>query len=667
MYTGYRWHSTLENGDLYTQGMTLSRFEMLETATALMRGATLPDTRSSIPASMLWNIFPIYDHMHLSLRHFATMGLGGYSQNQYLHTYLPIDQATVAIGSNRTGTVFRPNKTRQLWFHAAGPDYLPTLTFEPSGDILAPGFMARNTQYSMNFLNVNPRLSFIEEMLNESFAGINTTREPGMPVPEEIVIVYEEYTIIFEADNAVTIHRENEDGSTDTWQMGVDLAGNFFWVINDVHSENIDPILRDDLWAEIFDWTNTPQAETIEIDFENMAVNANDINAIFERFAHQSPSRELIYMATHAETMAMLDVFSRDVLSVYAETVREHFMYVPEITPQRVHDLVADIIQGHETDFEKIMAIRSFLVQFPYTLSPQPVPDGVCFVDHFLFEGQEGYCTYYATAMAVMSRIAGVPSRYVEGFLLPPAETDPAVFVVTNMMAHAWVEVYLEGFGWLIVEATAPYAFFFDAEQIPPGGITPDWPLHEWMDWEDELFFDYDRPRYPPPTNSGPFSDGTSGATPTEARPSAQQVRMYVLLGLIGLAALALLFFLIRYIQVAARDRKIRRLAVNQQIAAYFAGILNITSHCTDPKEPTETPYAYGQKIGRRFAFQGDSILLRDLVDLYYKARFGHKELTEQERQLMRDSYYDMIYYLRHHHKKPNFLYLRYIRQIGAL
>jgi len=606
-YTGYRWLTTLEHGQLYTQGMAPGRFEMLETAVALMRDASLGDSRSSIPMSLLWNQFPLEDHRHIASHHFATLGLDGYEAHYYLHTYMPMAQVTIAIGQNRTGTIFRPQNARQLWFHAAGPDYLPDLVFDPSGDMRAPGFMARNTQYTSSFLNVNPRLSFIEDILNWSHQGIYATRQDGG---------------MFQNGNMATTVR-----------------------------------------------VPSPAADTITADKDEPVVTASSINDLFEMFAHQGPARYLQYLHSSDELLMMLDIFSRDVLARYAETVRQHYMYVPEIVPQRVHDLVGEIIYGHGTDFERIMAIRDYLIQFPYTLTPQPVPDGVCFVDHFLFEGREGYCTYYATAMAVMSRIAGVPSRYVEGFLLPPAEEDPSLFAVTNMMAHAWVEVYMEGFGWLIVEATAPYAFFIDPGLPPPtGGINPDWHMNEWWNWWDDYYY---LNGWGDDFTGGTFSslpEGTGGDAPAARGAfSLARMRLFTLIGLGVIFGLIIAFIVMRYAQVAIRARRVRKLPVNQQVGVYFKGILDITSHCTSAKDLTETPYAYGQRMGRRFAFKSDSVLLRDLVNLYYKARYGSSELTEAERSLMEDSYHDMIHYLWLENNRPNFYYLRYIRQIGAV
>ena len=61
--------------------------------------------------------------------------------------------------------------------------------------------------------------------------------------------------------------------------------------------------------------------------------------------------------------------------------------------------------------------------------------------------------------MAVLARLNGIPSRYVEGFLVDPSKEDQEGFVkITESNAHAWVEVYLEGYGWIVVESTPPFS-----------------------------------------------------------------------------------------------------------------------------------------------------------------------------------------------------------------
>jgi hypothetical protein len=55
-----------------------------------------------------------------------------------------------------------------------------------------------------------------------------------------------------------------------------------------------------------------------------------------------------------------------------------------------------------------------------------------------------------------MCRSVGIPARYVEGYITPPAKDDDGVYIITNKQGHAWAEIYLEGYGWRQIEATPP-------------------------------------------------------------------------------------------------------------------------------------------------------------------------------------------------------------------
>ncbi|MEG2702003.1 MAG: transglutaminase-like domain-containing protein, partial [Clostridia bacterium] len=83
---------------------------------------------------------------------------------------------------------------------------------------------------------------------------------------------------------------------------------------------------------------------------------------------------------------------------------------------------------------------------YRYSLTPASPPENQDFVTYFLYVGKEGYCTYFASAMTVLCRMADLPARYVEGFLAQPTGDGSAY--VTGLDAHAWTEVYFEGFGW---------------------------------------------------------------------------------------------------------------------------------------------------------------------------------------------------------------------------
>ena len=127
---------------------------------------------------------------------------------------------------------------------------------------------------------------------------------------------------------------------------------------------------------------------------------------------------------------------------------------LPANIDTRVYSLAVELTQHTTNAAEKAFAIQNYLAQnYRYTLDGG-YPDGNAdFVSWFLLESKEGYCSYFASAMAVMCRIAGLPARYVEGYAVH-AQPGGAT-VVTGENAHAWVEVYLNGLGWVAFDPTA--------------------------------------------------------------------------------------------------------------------------------------------------------------------------------------------------------------------
>lgn len=97
----------------------------------------------------------------------------------------------------------------------------------------------------------------------------------------------------------------------------------------------------------------------------------------------------------------------------------------------------------------------------PYNLATPNMPEGETdLAMWFLNQAETGYCVHYATAAAVLLRGAGIPSRYVEGYLIRVEKGKTAT--VREMHAHAWVEYYVNGIGWVVLEAT------------PSGGTAPE-------------------------------------------------------------------------------------------------------------------------------------------------------------------------------------------------
>ncbi|MBQ8167544.1 MAG: transglutaminase domain-containing protein, partial [Lachnospiraceae bacterium] len=86
---------------------------------------------------------------------------------------------------------------------------------------------------------------------------------------------------------------------------------------------------------------------------------------------------------------------------------------------------------------------------------PEDVVDGSSFLDYFILESKQGYCTHYATAFTLLARAKGYPARYVQGYCVPMLNERKAT--VTSSMAHAWPEVYIDDVGWIAFEPTPGY------------------------------------------------------------------------------------------------------------------------------------------------------------------------------------------------------------------
>ena len=151
-------------------------------------------------------------------------------------------------------------------------------------------------------------------------------------------------------------------------------------------------------------------------------------------------------------------------------------------------DTARKLVRGCTRTTDKIEAIIRFFTRtaadgrplFTYDLKPGKSPDPEeSLLHYFLFRNHRGYCTYYATAAALMFRIAGIPARVAVGFV--PGESsqqNPGWYYVYSLQAHAWTEIYLgSSLGWIDLDLT-PTGQNSDAPPPPtPTPPTPPLPL----------------------------------------------------------------------------------------------------------------------------------------------------------------------------------------------
>lgn len=156
---------------------------------------------------------------------------------------------------------------------------------------------------------------------------------------------------------------------------------------------------------------------------------------------------------TYVPDVTAADLRAQD--GAYPAWIHEKFLALPQDIPPRVVAFAQRITEGIESPYDKAVRIRDTL-RSSYLYSQDidaPPPDSDA-LEFFLFIQQEGYSDYFGSAMAVLLRAAGVPSRLAVGYITGEYDPEQNGYVVRESDAHAWTEVYFPDYGWLPFEPT---------------------------------------------------------------------------------------------------------------------------------------------------------------------------------------------------------------------
>lgn len=138
---------------------------------------------------------------------------------------------------------------------------------------------------------------------------------------------------------------------------------------------------------------------------------------------------------------------------------KDTYLNLPPLLPAIVQQKAEEYTQAASGEYKKMVALEAALrSKYGYTLTPGETPDGEDFVGYFLQTGK-GYCVHFASAMTMMARTLGIPSRMVVGYGLEQDQKGD-IWYARRKNAHAWTECYFEGLGWVTFDPTAnsPYA-----------------------------------------------------------------------------------------------------------------------------------------------------------------------------------------------------------------
>ncbi len=162
------------------------------------------------------------------------------------------------------------------------------------------------------------------------------------------------------------------------------------------------------------------------------------------------PTRYTVLGAVAQSNPAVLRAAGSD----YGSQVVATYLQLPDGLPPDLVAYAAAVTAGASTPYDKALAIESALRLLPYSLDVPAPPRERELVSWFLFDLRQGYCDYFATAMVVLARLNGVPARLAVGYATGTYDRQTDRYVVTEMDAHSWPEVYFPGLGWIPFEPT---------------------------------------------------------------------------------------------------------------------------------------------------------------------------------------------------------------------
>lgn len=218
-----------------------------------------------------------------------------------------------------------------------------------------------------------------------------------------------------------------------------------------------------------------------------------------------------------------------DTESVYAGFVYANYLDVDPSLADMLQQIFYDSWNEEPNVYYTTERIRDVLKnKMAYKEAPELAPVGAEPISWSLNQGHEGNAVLFASAAVLAYRIQGIPARYVEGYLLPEQQLVDAhsdTVTLTTKNSHAWVEVYLDGVGWIPVDVTP--GFYYDTYTLLEMVQKPEKVKHTAAEQESEQ----DSQKIEDERNQN--SDGTSDGSAKRRKIIYLDILIYFLLAIV--------------------------------------------------------------------------------------------------------------------------------------
>lgn len=339
-----------------------------------------------------------------------------------------------------------------------------------------------------------------------------------------------------------------------------------------------------------FQYTDTKKSDTVNFDMDSLPDNS-----AFKQISKSVPMNDVL-----------LSSGLNDIFMERAQIIKNYYTNLPSTVPKRVYDLAEEITKDYDTKYDKLKAIETYLLTYKYTTSPKGTPGDVDFVDYFLFESKEGYCSYFATAMAVLGRCIGIPTRYVEGLAVDYNNKVNSTYLVSSSRAHGWIDAYIEGYGWITFDPTPGY--------------------HEenQEQWYIEVTQANNSTAAVEINNQG-FKDENN--VENNLKINLKNGENSIMSGLIKLVTMIIIIYILYIVGLTIKNqRNYRRVDNNQKVTILYEKILYYLKKDGYGKLEEETLLEYVTRIGEKYNTNNQT--LRQVTNIFMEQRYGNADTT---------------------------------------
>lgn len=411
---------------------------------------------------------------------------------------------------------------------------------------------------------------------NEDFFYGNSISNSGeiYPIDSTLVAIGE-----YNGDNEV-IKKVNKAKSTERQEVYISNKFNTKFGIHPSKTQSCNLSTGEDVYLSGFDMLFLKDGKTFQ-----------DGNKYTLNYIKDNPdldSKEAILLA-YLNDERYLKVLKECVTSkVYEtkkeklETINNNYTKLSEDTSDKLINLSKSLTKGEESTYSKAKAIESYFRSgsYVYSLTLPKNTGKESYIDYFIFEGKTGFCVQYATAMTLLCRASGIPARYVEGYVVDEEDKHAGVYEVNAKKGHAFVEVYIAGYGWKIFDPT-------------PGIV----------EVSSEIVNEEEK---------------------TETVFSSNNKSIYII---IGIVSIGILFIAIEYLTKRKRKlNKILKLSNEEAFEGIIKDIILLLKSCNLVSKDGETLMRFSTRVDEEL-----NINFKDIVQKYYDYKYAFKHLSKED------------------------------------